>query len=223
MESRALRVWLAVGLAFSLRTPVLAQVRPVFPSGLGAIPGVPSAAMFAVSPMLPVSPALAFGPALSPALAAPSMPAPLLAAPAPALAPPAAASAISPRAAVSSLSALNAAPVPAEPPALAGFSAGRRSFDGAAADGPAPVPADVPAPAPRGDIVKFNGQTLPSRMFSDQTKISGHLIRAIDATRKTLDIAIYELAIREVRDALLRAKSRGVRVRLVMDQSHLYP
>ena len=223
MESRAPRVWLAVGLALSLQTPVLAQVRPVLPSALGAIPGVPAAAMFAVSPMLPVAPALAFAPALSPALAAPSLPAPLLAAPAPALAPSAAASAISPRAAVFSLSALNAAPVPTQAPALAGFSAGRRSFDGAALEGPAPVPADLPAPAPRGDVVKFNGQDLPSRMFSDKTKISGHLIRAIDATKETLDIAIYELAIREVRDALVRAKTRGVKVRIVMDQSHLYP
>ncbi|MFI5349364.1 MAG: phospholipase D-like domain-containing protein, partial [Elusimicrobiota bacterium] len=139
------------------------------------------------------------------------------------------ASAKKPRAPLSTLPPRKAAPDHAGTPAQAGVRAGRRSFDGAALEGPAPAadpaggPASVPAPAERGDVVKFNGQTLPSRMFSDKTKISGHLISAIDATRKTLDIAIYELAIREVRDALLRAKSRGVRVRLVMDQSHLYP
>ena len=202
--------------------PLLAQVRPVLlPTMAGA-------------PVLALAPALAhpFGaPSLSVPSFAPSLvlSAPLAAAPAPAapasaLALSAAPSVAAPGAiAAASLSALNAAPAATDAPALAGFSEGRRSFDGAALEGPAPIPADVPAPAPRGDAVKFNGQTLPTRMFSDQTQISGHLIRAIDATKKTLDIAIYELAIREVRDALLRAKTRGVKVRIVMDQGHVYP
>ena len=231
MKSRALRVGLALGLTLSLHAPLLAQVRPVLLPSRVAI----GASILTAAPLLSLTPAVT--PSLSaPSLSAPSfapstvLAAPLAAAPAaaaaPALAfaPSAAPSAASPRAA-SSLSALNAAPAPMGAPALAGFSEGRRSFDGAALEGPAPLPADVPAPAPapRGDTVKFNGQSLPTRMFSDQTQISAHLIRAIDATKKTLDIAIYELAIREVRDALMRAKTRGVKVRIVMDQGHLYP
>ena len=247
MKSRAPRAALALGLTLALQMPALAQVRPILLPSMAAVPGAVAGAAFSGASVLSAAPALTMSPALSPVFAAPSlsvparapalavsaapalsaMPAlaaaPLAAAPALALAPAAAPASAAPRAAAASLSALTAAPVPSGAPALSGFSEGRRSFDGAALSGPAPVTADAPAPAPRGDSVQFNGQTLPTRMFSDQTQISGHLIRAIDATKKTLDIAIYELAIREVRDALVRAKGRGVKVRIVMDQSHLYP
>ncbi|MDE2491450.1 MAG: hypothetical protein KGM24_11410, partial [Elusimicrobia bacterium] len=108
-----------------------------------------------------------------------------------------------------------------------GFAEGRRVFDGAAMSGPetGPVPAE-PAAAPsaaRGDSLSFNGVSLPTRMFSDQTQISAHLIAAIDATKTTLDVAIYELALSSVRDALARAKARGVKIRIVLDQGHVYP
>lgn len=99
---------------------------------------------------------------------------------------------------------------------------GRVFFDGAAAKADAPAPAS-PAVAPRGDSVSLNGEVLPSRMFSDQTSISGHLIRAIDASRESIDIAIHGLALREVAAALVRAKKRGVKVRIVMNQTHVFP
>jgi phosphatidylserine/phosphatidylglycerophosphate/cardiolipin synthase-like enzyme len=232
MKTRVPRICLALGLTLSLQMPALAQVRPVLMPSLSAIPGAAAGAALSGISVLTAAPAFTFSPALTPAFSAPSLQVPMLA---PALALPAAAPALvlapaaspasgAPRAAAVSLSALTAAPVPAGAPALAGFNEGRKTFDGGAAlEGPASVSADAPAPAPRGDTVKFNGQTLPSRMFSDQTRISTHLIRAIDVTQKTLDIAIYELAIREVRDALVRAKTRGVKVRIVMDQGHLYP
>jgi phosphatidylserine/phosphatidylglycerophosphate/cardiolipin synthase-like enzyme len=237
MKSRFPRVCLALGLTLSLQMPALAQVRPILLPSLSAIPGASAGAALSGASLLSAAPALAMAPALSPAFA-PSLSAPALAAApaaaaasiaaapaaaASALAPAAAPASAAPRAAAVSLSGLKSAAVPAGAPALAGFDEGRRAFDGAALEGPARDQAGAPAPAPRGDAVQFNGQTLPSRMFSDQTQISSHLIRAIDATKKTLDIAIYELAIREVRDALVRAKGRGVKVRIVMDQSHLYP
>lgn len=99
---------------------------------------------------------------------------------------------------------------------------GRAFFDGAAAKADAPAPAN-PALAPRGESVSLNGVVLPSRMFSDQTSISGHLIRAIDAARTSIDIAIHGLALREVAAALARAKKRGVKVRVVMNQTHVFP
>ena len=236
MKSRVLRVSLALSLTLSLQAPVLAQVRPILLPSMTAIPGAAGAASVSAAVRLGAAPALTFAPTLTPALSALPLAAPAIAVPAltPALVPAAAAPALSlapaaapasaePRAAAASLSALTAAPVPSGAPALAGFSEGRRAFDGAALEGPAPVPAEEPAIAPRGNTVAFNGQNLPARMFSDQTQISSHLIRAIDATKRTLDIAIYELAIREVRDALVRAKGRGVKVRIVMDQGHLFP
>jgi phosphatidylserine/phosphatidylglycerophosphate/cardiolipin synthase-like enzyme len=244
MKTRAPRVGLALGLTLALQTPLLAQVRPVLMPSLTVIPGAAAGAALSGISVLAAAPSLSLAPALSPSFAAPLLQAPTLspatamtaaasyaaapaaaaAAPALAFAPAAAPASASPRAAAVSLSAMNAAAVPTGAPALLGFNEGRKTFDGGAAlEGPASVSADAPAPAPRGDSVQFNGQTLPSRMFSDQTQISTHLIRAIDATKKTLDIAIYELAIREVRDALVRAKGRGVNVRIIMDQGHLYP
>jgi phosphatidylserine/phosphatidylglycerophosphate/cardiolipin synthase-like enzyme len=238
MKSRVLRLAAVLALTVSAQAPVLAQVRPVLLPSLGLTSGAPSAA-FGASALtgaagISAAPALsanfltpslgAQAPALAP-VAAVAPAAAVLPAQAPALAaaPASAASAAKdlPNSAAASLKALTPAPV-AGAPALAGFNEGRMTFDGAPLSGPAPEPAAAPV-SPRGDSVKFNGQTLPTRMFSDQTQISSHLIRAIDATQKTLDIAIYELAIREVRDALVRAKDRGVKVRIVMDQGHLFP
>ena len=229
-----MRLSLVLGLSLSVQAPVLAQVRPVLLPSMTVTPGAP-AAVFGASALMG-SAALRAAPSLSSPLLAASVglqavaptamavaPAAVLPAPALAAAPvaaPAIAQAVSAAATVS-LKAL--APAPSQgAPALAGFNEGRLTFDGAALSGPAPEPASAPT-APRGDSLSFNGQNLPTRMFSDQTQISSHLIRAIDATKKTLDIAIYELAIREVRDALVRAKDRGVKVRIVMDQGHLFP
>src|SRR5689334_9083371 len=43
----------------------------------------------------------------------------------------------------------------------------------------------------------------------------GPLAAAIDAARLSVDLAIYSLSLNSIRDALLRAHDRGVRVRLV--------
>ncbi|MBI3566528.1 MAG: hypothetical protein HY079_15140, partial [Elusimicrobia bacterium] len=228
MMKRAGRVVLAFGLIASLEAPVLAQVRPITMPGVALTPGAPAAAVvngtaFGVAPA-----ALLSAPALSaaPSLAAAPMSAPAAfaapAAVAPALAAAPAASLPAAQTAKAALTALTAAPVPGAP-ALSGYESGRLAFDGAALSGPAADPAPAAPVAPRGDTLSFNGQSLPTRMFSDKTQVSAHLIRAIDATKKTLDIAIYELAIREVHDALKRAKDRGVKIRIVMDEGHVYP
>jgi phosphatidylserine/phosphatidylglycerophosphate/cardiolipin synthase-like enzyme len=221
-----------------LAQPLTAQVRPIVLPPMTGSAAALAAPTISGPAALPAPAFLAGTASLTPALSA------LAAAPIAAAAPAAAV------AAAPALAAVSAAAAPVEPgraaaaraqaeaalpaavsaaaPALAGFGEGRRAFDGAAAAGePRPVapvpPAPIPAQAPRGRAVAFNGVSLPTRMFSDQTQISGHLVRAIDATKKTLDIAIYELALSEVRDALARAKDRGVTVRIVMDEGHVYP
>ncbi len=130
---------------------------------------------------------------------------------------------------VSPLSVPSLSPIisPSVAPALAAalpvdVAQGRVYFDGAAAKPDAPVPAN-PARAPRGEKVSLNGVSLPTRMFSDQTSIAAQLIRAIDASKVSIDIAIHGLALREIAAALLRAKKRGVRVRIVMNQTHVFP
>ncbi len=49
----------------------------------------------------------------------------------------------------------------------------------------------------------------------------GPLAAAIDAARLSVDIAIYSLSLNSIRDALLRAHDRGVRVRVVMESDNL--
>jgi phosphatidylserine/phosphatidylglycerophosphate/cardiolipin synthase-like enzyme len=217
MKSRSLPLFSAV-----LLTPALlsAQVRPVFLSPVASAPGAVAGAGASVSAAaaLPVLSPLAAPLALSAApLAAPSAPEAL-----PAAAPMAAAASVPAAKPVrAELSALTAAPAGA--PALSALESGRRVFDGAALEGPTAGPVRAAAPAPRGDSLQFNGVSLPTRMFSDQTQISDRLVAAIDATKKTLDIAIYEMSLRNVLAALQRAKARGVKIRIVMDQGHVYP
>ena len=131
---------------------------------------------------------------------------------------------------VSPLSSPSLSPIfsPSIAPALAiavpiNVSDGRVLFDGAAAKPDAPAQANPASVPSRGDAVSLNGTSLPSRMFSDQTSIAGHLIRAIDASKVSIDIAIHGLALREIAAALVRAKARGVKIRIVMNQTHLFP
>lgn len=200
---RQRRLELVAGAVFVLALPLRAQVRPVLTPALSVMPSAGAASVISAVGAAPLS-ALPVAPSL--AVSAMPVAAPIAASPA----------------AVVSLAALTAAPAHGAP-ALDGLASGRLAFDGAALSGPEPAGPAALTPSARGETLRFNGESLPTRMYSDQTQISGHLIRAIDATKTTLDIAIYELAIREVHDALKRAKDRGVRVRIVLDQSHVFP
>ena len=53
--------------------------------------------------------------------------------------------------------------------------------------------------------------------------MSPALVSAIDRTRVTLDVALYNLQLRETIDAMLRARARGVKVRIIFDYDHVYP
>jgi len=49
----------------------------------------------------------------------------------------------------------------------------------------------------------------------------GPLVAAIDSARLSVDLALYSLSLNSIRDALLRAHDRGVRVRMVMESDNL--
>lgn len=51
--------------------------------------------------------------------------------------------------------------------------------------------------------------------------VDGPLAASIDAARLTVDVAIYSMSLRTVRDALIRAHERGVQVRVVMESDNL--
>jgi len=83
----------------------------------------------------------------------------------------------------------------------------------------APASADIAAVPPVPDVV-FKGLSIKAAQFSRSDRIPASLVAAIDRTEKTLLLAIYDLKLSEVADALLRAKTRGVEVRLVYDEGH---
>jgi phosphatidylserine/phosphatidylglycerophosphate/cardiolipin synthase-like enzyme len=51
--------------------------------------------------------------------------------------------------------------------------------------------------------------------------LDGLLAKAIDSARLTVDVAIYSLSLNDIRDALIHAHNRGVRVRMVMESDNL--
>lgn len=166
---------------------------------------VPSGAQMRVS--LPVSPVGSLAVPLTPfsSFSAPALTASPLSmpSPAPSLTP--------------SLAPVAAAAVPVS------LTESRAYFDGAASKPEALIPDPEPARAARGESVTLNGVSLPTRMFSDKGSIAAQLIRAIDASKVSIDIAIHGLALREVAAALVAAKKRGVKIRIVMNQTHVWP
>lgn len=87
-----------------------------------------------------------------------------------------------------------------------------------------PVPsAPAFAALPPIPVVVFHGMSLKGVQFSRTQKISSSLVAAIDKTNNTLRLSLYDLRLPEIAAALLRAKARGVDVRLVYDESHVKP
>ena len=74
-------------------------------------------------------------------------------------------------------------------------------------------------PADPARPVSFRGETLPAYAFSPKGGAEAWLLRAVDAARESIDIAMFSFTSPDLRAALLRAKERGVRVRLVFDRA----
>lgn len=68
--------------------------------------------------------------------------------------------------------------------------------------------------------VYFTAPTGNSDVGTYVNGIDAPLVRAIDGVRNTLDIAAFELNNTVITDAILEAKQRGVRVRIVADNEH---
>lgn len=85
------------------------------------------------------------------------------------------------------------------------------------------LPAPAAAPAPAVPTVSFKGLTLKGVQFSRTDRVPESLVAAIDKTEKTLLLSIYDLKLSEVADAIIRARKRGVDVRMVYDMGHAKP
>ena len=71
--------------------------------------------------------------------------------------------------------------------------------------------------------VKFNGKTFPSVAFRPNTPVESLLITAIDASKTSVRVALYEFSSRNILLALQRAKRRGVKVQVILDYSNTFP
>jgi phosphatidylserine/phosphatidylglycerophosphate/cardiolipin synthase-like enzyme len=91
-------------------------------------------------------------------------------------------------------------------------------------DTPGPVLEDIPLGAGygvRGSWFELYFTDPSSPLASQETGgPDGPLAEAIDAARLTVDVAIYSLSLNSIRDALLHAHDRGVRVRVVMESDN---
>ncbi len=80
-----------------------------------------------------------------------------------------------------------------------------------------PLPPDPPQETETP--ITLNGEAFPIHMFSPNSGIEQALIRAIEASKATIQIAMFSFFSQPIAEALLRAKDRGVHVQIVMDKS----
>ena len=83
------------------------------------------------------------------------------------------------------------------------------------------APQPVYTPAPESGSYDWSG--LPAYVFTENERISPVLVEAIDRANTTLDVALYNLQLKDTVKALVRAKDRGVKVRVIFDYKHVYP
>lgn len=78
---------------------------------------------------------------------------------------------------------------------------------------------------PPGRAVRFRDETFPANAARPFHPIKDYLVAAINASKETIDLALYEFkGMPEIMDALRRARDqRNVRVRVILDYNAVYP
>ena len=67
--------------------------------------------------------------------------------------------------------------------------------------------------------VAFHGEGFPAYAFAPGDAAEGFLLKAIHASQRTLDIAMFSCTSGKIKEALLEARARGVKVRIVFDKA----
>jgi phosphatidylserine/phosphatidylglycerophosphate/cardiolipin synthase-like enzyme len=83
----------------------------------------------------------------------------------------------------------------------------------------------IPEPKLETSSIKLKSQIteLPLFAFSRTTMdISAYLVAVIDDASETVEVALYGMTLTNVAEALVRARDRGVNVRVVMNQKHTF-
>ncbi|HAM35790.1 MAG TPA: hypothetical protein DEB40_06370 [Elusimicrobia bacterium] len=86
---------------------------------------------------------------------------------------------------------------------------------------PNPPPPE-PSPLPPPGAVAFHDENFPSSALLPNDPIEPLLVRAIDASQKSIRLALYEFTSEPILEALRRARDRGLKIELVLDRGHLY-
>jgi phosphatidylserine/phosphatidylglycerophosphate/cardiolipin synthase-like enzyme len=87
-------------------------------------------------------------------------------------------------------------------------------------------PVQVPQAAAPLDVsgrAAYSWSGLPAYVFTEEEKLAPPIVDAIGRARRTLDVALYNLQIDSTVEALVKAKARGVKVRVLFDAAHVYP
>ena len=70
---------------------------------------------------------------------------------------------------------------------------------------------------------RYSYSGIPLYVFTETTRIGPVLVKALDSVTSTLDVALYNLQFPEAAQALVRARDRGVKVRVMIDYDHVFP
>ncbi len=89
---------------------------------------------------------------------------------------------------------------------------------------PAPLPPGPQwGPLPEARTISFNGETLPSAAVRPVHPVKDILVKAIDASKESIHLALYEFNLDDILAALKRAKARGVKVSVILDYGQVFP
>lgn len=89
---------------------------------------------------------------------------------------------------------------------------------------PKPLPpAPVWGPLPEARQVSFNGETFPAAAARPVHPVLDLLVKAIDSSKESIEVALYEFNLGDILAALRRAKARGVKVRAIIDYNKAFP
>ncbi|MEA3307331.1 MAG: phospholipase D-like domain-containing protein [Elusimicrobiota bacterium] len=82
---------------------------------------------------------------------------------------------------------------------------------------PGPLPYD-PNPS-----VSFNGQVFPKYIFSPRGGTTDMIVRAIDSAQMEIDVAMFSMTSKPIMEALIRAKARGINIKLMLSAGMKFP
>lgn len=75
---------------------------------------------------------------------------------------------------------------------------------------------------PPAKELKYNGETFPSSALLPEVPILPLIRKAIQSSKKSIRLAIYEFNLEEMLSDLRDAKKRGVKIEIVLNRSHVY-